>query len=127
MRNALESAHRGFGESCVIGVAAAGREISTRPFQLVTGRQWKGTAFGGWKSRQDVPKLVNKVILGELNIDDFITHNFETLEDVNKSIDVLHSGECLRAVVKISSPPHHERVDIKIVSSVKYCGGSAEL
>jgi S-formylglutathione hydrolase len=71
-----------------------------------------------------VPKLVNKVILGELNLDDFITHNFETLEDVNKSIDVLHSGECLRAVVKISSPPHHERVDIKIVSSVKYCGGS---
>ena len=103
MRTALESAHRGFGESCVIGVAAAGKEICTRPFQLVTGRQWKGTAFGGWKSRQDVPKLVNKVILGELNIDDFITHNFDSLNDVNKSIDALHSGDCLRAVVKIGS------------------------
>jgi Zn-dependent alcohol dehydrogenase len=74
MRTALEAAHRGFGECCVIGVAAAGKEIATRPFQLITGRQWKGTAFGGWKSRQDVPKLVNKVILGELKIDDFITH-----------------------------------------------------
>lgn len=103
MRTALEAAHRGFGESCVIGVAAAGKEISTRPFQLITGRQWKGTAFGGWKSRQDVPKLVNKVILGELNIDDFITHNFESLNDVNASIDALHSGDCLRAVIKINS------------------------
>lgn len=83
MRTALEAAHRGFGESCVIGVAAAGKEIATRPFQLVTGRQWKGTAFGGWKSRQDVPKLVNKVILGELNIDDFITHTIDGLENVN--------------------------------------------
>lgn len=105
MRTALESAHRGYGESCVIGVAAAGKEISTRPFQLVTGRQWKGTAFGGWKARQDVPKLVNKVILGELGIDDFITHNFNGLEEVNKSIDVLHSGDCLRAVIKIGSHP----------------------
>lgn len=105
MRTALESAHRGFGESCIIGVAAAGKEISTRPFQLVTGRQWKGTAFGGWKSREDVPKLVNKVIMGELNIDDFITHYFDSLDEVNKCIDVLHSGQCLRAVVKIS--PFH--------------------
>lgn len=64
MRTALESAHRGFGQSCVIGVAASGKEISTRPFQLVTGRKWLGTAFGGWKSRQDVPKLVNKTLLG---------------------------------------------------------------
>lgn len=103
MRTALESAHRGFGECCVIGVAAAGKEICTRPFQLITGRQWKGTAFGGWKSRQDVPKLVNKVILGELIIDDFITHNFDSLNDVNASIDALHSGDCLRAVVKINS------------------------
>ena len=124
MRTALEAAHRGFGESCVIGVAAAGKEIATRPFQLVTGRQWKGTAFGGWKSRQDVPKLVNKVITGELNIDSFITHNFETLDDVNKSIDVLHSGDCLRAVVKISAPPQTESSRIKIVSSVKHFGGS---
>jgi Zn-dependent alcohol dehydrogenase len=74
----------------------------------VTGRQWKGTAFGGWKARQDVPKLVNKVILGELNIDDFITHNFDSLDDVNKSIDALHSGDCLRAVVKISQVPQIE-------------------
>lgn len=80
MRTALEAAHRGFGESCIIGVAAAGKEISTRPFQLVTGRQWKGTAFGGWKGREDVPKLVNKVIVGELNIDDFVTHTFESLD-----------------------------------------------
>lgn len=64
MRTALEAAHRGFGESCVIGVAASGKEIATRPFQLVTGRKWLGTAFGGWKSRQDVPKLVNKTLTG---------------------------------------------------------------
>ena len=105
MRDALEVAHRGWGESCVIGVAASGHEISTRPFQLVTGRIWKGTAFGGWKSRLDVPKLVNKVILGELKIDDFITHTFNSLDEVNKSIDALHSGDCLRAVIKISEPP----------------------
>lgn len=66
MREALESSHRGYGESVVIGVAAAGQELATRPFQLVTGRVWKGTAFGGWKSRQDVPKLVNKAVLGDL-------------------------------------------------------------
>ena len=102
MREALETAHRGFGESCVVGVAAAGKELATRPFQLVTGRVWKGTAFGGWKSREDVPKLVNKVLLNELPIDDFITHTFDALEDVNKSIDALHSGSCLRAVVKIN-------------------------
>lgn len=79
MRTALEAAHRGYGESCVIGVAESGKEISTRPFQLVTGRKWVGTAFGGWKSREDVPKLVNKVITGELQIDDYITHNFTSL------------------------------------------------
>ena len=76
MRDALEVAHRGYGESTVIGVAAAGQELSTRPFQLVTGRVWKGTAFGGWKSRQDVPKLVNKVLLGELPLEKFLTHEF---------------------------------------------------
>ena len=124
MRTALEAAHRGFGESCVIGVAAAGKEIATRPFQLVTGRQWKGTAFGGWKARQDVPKLVNKVVLGELNIDDFITHNFDSLDDVNKSIDALHSGDCLRAVVKISQVPQIEQTKIRITNSIKYFGGS---
>ncbi len=105
MKTALELAHRGFGESCVVGVAAAGKELSARPFQLITGRQWKGTAFGGWKSREDVPKLVNKVISGELNIEDYITHTIDSLDEVNKSIEALHSGSCLRAVVKISEAP----------------------
>lgn len=82
MRDALEAAHRGFGESMVIGVAAAGKELTTRPFQLITGRVWKGTAFGGWKSRMDVPKLVNKVLLGELPISKYITHNYDGLEKV---------------------------------------------
>ncbi len=102
MRDAVELAHRGYGESCIIGVAASGQEICTRPFQLVTGRVWKGTAFGGWKSRTEVPKLVNKTLTGELPIDDFITHNFNGLENVNKCIDLLHSGECIRGVVKIN-------------------------
>ena len=102
MRTALEVAHRGFGVSCIIGVAAAGHEIQTRPFQLVTGRVWKGTAFGGWKSRTEVPKLVKKVLRGELNVDPFITHNFKGLEQVNESIDVLHSGKCLRGVIHIA-------------------------
>ena len=102
MRIALEVAHRGWGESCVIGVAAAGKEISTRPFQLVTGRNWKGTAFGGWKSRTEVPKLVQTVMRGEMPLDKYITHRFEGLETVNSAIDALHSGSCLRAVVHIS-------------------------
>ena len=123
MRTALEACHRGFGESCVIGVAAAGKEIATRPFQLITGRTWKGTAFGGWKSRSDVPKLVNKVILGEMPIDDFITHNYDSLSDVNQSIDALHSGKCLRAVVKVSTPPKVEAPAIKILSAQKHFGG----
>merc|ERR1711936_816357 len=101
MRNALEVAHRGWGESCVIGVAAAGKEISTRPFQLVTGRNWKGTAFGGWKSRTEVPKLVQTVMRGEMALEPFITHTFKGLDQVNASIDALHSGDCLRAVVQI--------------------------
>lgn len=82
MREALESAHRGFGESMVIGVASAGQELSTRPFQLVTGRCWKGTAFGGWKSVQDVPKLSDKIILGELPIDKYITHTFDGIDKI---------------------------------------------
>lgn len=106
MRTALETAHRGFGESCIIGVAAAGKEISTKPYQLLTGRQWKGTVFGGWKSREDIPKLANKVILGELNIDDYITHTFDGLQEVNKSIEALYSGDCLRAVIKIGQTSH---------------------
>lgn len=102
MRDALEVAHRGWGESCVIGVAAAGHEISTRPFQLVTGRVWKGTAFGGWKSRTEVPKLVQSVMREELKIDDFVTHTFKGLDKVNDSITALHDGTCLRAIVQIN-------------------------
>ena len=92
MRVALESCHKGWGTSVIIGVAGSGQEISTRPFQLVTGRVWKGSAFGGWKSRDDVPKLVEQYLKKQLNLDDFITHHF-ALNDVNKSLDVLHNGE----------------------------------
>ena len=84
----------------MIGVAASGHEISTRPFQLVTGRVWKGTAFGGFKSRTDVPKLVQGMIDGNINIDHFITHNFEGVAGTNQAVEALHSGKCLRAVVK---------------------------
>merc|ERR1711963_436238 len=102
MRCGLEVAQRGWGESCVIGVAAAGKEISTRPFQLVTGRNWKGTAFGGWKSRTEVPRLVQSVMKGEMDLKPFITHEIEGLENVNQSIEALHSGQCLRAVIHIA-------------------------
>merc|ERR1712127_1159248 len=100
MRSAIECAHRGWGTSCIIGVAAAGHEISTRPFQLVTGRVWKGTAFGGFKSRRDVPRLVQRCLDGELEVDHFITHEFEGVEKVVDAIETLHGGNCLRAVVK---------------------------
>lgn len=100
MRAALEAAHRGWGESCVIGVAAAGHEISTRPFQLVTGRIWKGTAFGGWKSRSQVPGLVDDYMKDKLPIDHYITHTFEGVGKTNDAIEALHKGSCLRAVVK---------------------------
>lgn len=99
MRAALECSHRGWGTSCIIGVAASGHEISTRPFQLVTGRVWKGTAFGGFKSRRDVPLLVEKNLKGELPIDHFITHTFMGVDKTNDAIDALHGGDCLRAVV----------------------------
>ncbi len=104
MRSALECAHRGWGQSCVIGVAAAGKEISTRPFQLVTGRVWKGTAFGGWKSRSSVPKLVERCLAGEIPVDHYVTHSIDVeggdvAAATNKAIDALHSGDCLRAVV----------------------------
>ena len=99
MRSALECAHRGWGESCVIGVAAAGEEISTRPFQLVTGRVWKGTAFGGFKSRSEVPQLVDDYESGELKLDHYITHRFEGVDQTLDAIDALHTGDCLRAVV----------------------------
>ena len=98
MRQALESCHKGWGESVIIGVAAAGEEISTRPFQLVTGRTWKGTAFGGAKGRSDVPRIVDWYIDGKINIDDLITHQFQ-LENINEAFDVMHAGEGIRSVV----------------------------
>merc|ERR1719460_1120491 len=99
MRAALEAAHRGWGQSCVIGVAAAGKEISTRPFQLVTGRKWTGTAFGGWKSREQVPKLVERMLAGEIKVDHFVTHKLQGVDKYNEAIDILHKGECIRCVV----------------------------
>lgn len=97
---ALESAHRGWGQSCVIGVAPSGHEIATRPFQLVTGRQWKGTAFGGFKSRDQVPGLVEQYLAGSLAIDHFITNEFTGIAGIAQAIEAMHSGSCLRAVVK---------------------------
>jgi len=98
MRVALECAHKGWGESVIIGVAGAGEEISTRPFQLVTGRVWRGSAFGGARGRTDVPKIVDMYMEGRINIDDLITHTMP-LEDINKGFDLMHKGEGIRNVV----------------------------
>ena len=98
MRTALESAHKGWGESIIIGVAPAGAEISTRPFQLVTGRVWKGTAFGGARGRTDVPKIVDWYMEGKIQIDPMITHSFP-LNDINKGFDLMHEGKSIRSVV----------------------------
>ena len=98
MRQALECCHKGWGESTIIGVAGAGQEISTRPFQLVTGRVWRGTAFGGAKGRTDVPKIVDWYMDGKINIDDLITHKL-SLDDINDGFDLMHRGESIRAVV----------------------------
>lgn len=98
MRDALECTHRGWGQSIIIGVAAAGAEISTRPFQLVTGRIWKGTAFGGARGRTDVPRIVDWYMEGKIEIDPMITHTMP-LEDINKGFDLMHSGESIRSVV----------------------------
>lgn len=98
MRAALESAAKGWGVSVIVGVAAAGTEISTRPFQLVTGRTWKGTAFGGWKSVDSVPKLVESYLKKDLLIDEFITHNFG-LDQINESFDLMHAGKSIRAII----------------------------
>ena len=98
MRQALECAHKGWGESVIIGVAGAGQEIKTRPFQLVTGRSWKGTAFGGARGRTDVPKIVEWYLQGKIDIDPMITHNLK-LEDINKGFDLMHAGESIRSVV----------------------------
>ena len=98
MRQALECCHRGWGESIIIGVAGAGQEIATRPFQLVTGRVWRGTAFGGARGRTDVPKIVDWYMEGKINIDDLITHTMP-LEDINSAFDLMHAGESIRSVV----------------------------
>ncbi|MBD2482087.1 S-(hydroxymethyl)glutathione dehydrogenase/class III alcohol dehydrogenase [Planktothrix sp. FACHB-1365] len=98
MRQALECCHKGWGVSVIIGVAGAGQEISTRPFQLVTGRVWKGTAFGGAKGRTDVPKIVDWYMEGKINIDDLITHVMP-VERINEAFDLMHQGESIRTVV----------------------------
>lgn len=98
MRAALEACHKGWGESIIIGVAASGQEISTRPFQLVTGRVWKGSAFGGYKSRDCVPKLVEEYQAGHLKIDEFITHHFP-VDEINDAFKAMHDGTAIRAIV----------------------------
>ena len=99
MRQALECCHKGWGESIIIGVAPAGAEIATRPFQLVTGRVWRGTAFGGAKGRTDVPKIVDWYMDGKINIDDLITHTLP-LDEINTGFDLMHAGTSIRAVVR---------------------------
>lgn len=101
MRDALESCHKGWGVSTIVGVAGAGQEISTRPFQLVTGRVWKGTAFGGWKSRESVPKLVEDYLAKKLKLDEFVSH-FLTFEQLNEAFHLMHKGESIRAVLSVA-------------------------
>ena len=102
MRSALECCHKGWGESVVIGVAGAGQEISTRPFQLVTGRVWRGSAFGGVKGRSELPGYVERYLAGEFALNDFITHTMP-LENINRAFDLMHSGESIRTVVNFDS------------------------
>jgi S-(hydroxymethyl)glutathione dehydrogenase/alcohol dehydrogenase len=104
MRSALECCHKGWGESVIIGVAGAGQEISTRPFQLVTGRVWRGSAFGGVKGRSELPDYVEKYLNGDIVLDDFITHNF-AIEDVNQAFDLMHEGKSIRSVVHFQPSP----------------------
>jgi len=101
MRSALECCHKGWGESVIIGVAGAGQEISTRPFQLVTGRVWRGTAFGGVKGRTELPDYVERYLAGEFKLSDFITHTM-SLEEINESFDLMHKGESIRSVIHFS-------------------------
>jgi S-(hydroxymethyl)glutathione dehydrogenase/alcohol dehydrogenase len=98
MRQALECCHRGWGVSTIIGVAEAGREIATRPFQLVTGRVWKGSAFGGARGRTDVPRIVDWYMDGKIEIDPLITHMMP-LDEINTAFDLMHAGESIRSVV----------------------------
>ena len=99
MRTALECTHKGWGESIIIGVAGAGEEISTRPFQLVTGRNWRGSAFGGARGRTDVPKIVDWYLTGKIEIDPMITHTMP-LEKINDAFDLMHQGKSIRSVVE---------------------------
>lgn len=99
MRSALECCHKGWGESTIIGVAGSGQEISTRPFQLVTGRVWRGTAFGGVKGRSELPGYVDRYLDGEIKIDPMVTHTMD-LEDIDKAFDLMHQGESVRSVIK---------------------------
>jgi S-(hydroxymethyl)glutathione dehydrogenase/alcohol dehydrogenase len=98
MRAALECCHKGWGQSVIIGVAGAGQEIRTRPFQLVTGRVWRGTAFGGVRGRTELPGYVEKYLAGEIKIDEMVTHTMG-LEDINRAFDLMHHGESIRSVV----------------------------
>lgn len=98
MRSALECCHKGWGESVIIGVAGAGQEISTRPFQLVTGRVWRGTAFGGVKGRSELPSIVEEYMAGKFKLSDFITHTMN-LEQINDAFDLMHEGESIRSVI----------------------------
>ncbi|WP_226642635.1 S-(hydroxymethyl)glutathione dehydrogenase/class III alcohol dehydrogenase [Microbulbifer variabilis] len=98
MRSALECCHKGWGESVIIGVAGAGQEISTRPFQLVTGRVWRGTAFGGVKGRSELPDYVNRYLAGEFKLDDFITHTMP-LDKINEAFELMHKGKSIRSVI----------------------------
>lgn len=100
MRSALECCHKGWGESVIIGVAGAGQEISTRPFQLVTGRVWRGSAFGGVKGRSELPEIVNRYMAGEFALDDFITHTMP-LENINEAFDLMHAGKSIRTVIHL--------------------------
>lgn len=100
MTAALECCHKGWGESCIIGVAAAGQRISTRPFQLVTGRVWRGSAFGGVKGRTMLPGYVEKYLSGDIKIDEFITHTMP-LADVNAAFEAMHDGSAIRPVLSM--------------------------
>jgi S-(hydroxymethyl)glutathione dehydrogenase/alcohol dehydrogenase len=98
MRSALECCHKGWGESTIIGVAGAGQEISTRPFQLVTGRVWRGTAFGGVKGRSELPGYVDQYLAGKISIDKMVTHTMP-LDDINRAFDLMHEGVSIRSVI----------------------------
>ena len=98
MRQALECCHKGWGESTIIGVAGSGQEIATRPFQLVTGRVWRGSAFGGVKGRSQLPDYVEQYMAGEIKIDEMVTYTMG-LEDINKAFDLMHQGKSIRSVI----------------------------